>query len=202
MKTQFNAQDKKWIKKTIWETYSKAAKGSKGLFNYPTGHEGLTALKYDPELLQALPLDVTAAYCGVGNPFTLGPINEGDVVLDVGSGAGVDTLISGMRTGPSGKVVGIDLTPAMLQKAEKNLSMTNLKNVTFEEGSVENLPFADEDFDVVTSNGALNLVPDKARAFAEIYRVLKPGGRLMVADEILIGELPKEKEKIIKSWAQ
>jgi SAM-dependent methyltransferase len=202
METQFTAQDKIWIQKTIRKTYSKAAKGSKGLFNYPTGHEGLTALKYDPELLQALPSDVTASYCGVGNPFTLGPINEGDVVLDVGSGAGVDTLISAMMTGPSGKVVGVDLTPAMLETAKKNLSMTDLKNVRFEEGSVENLPFADEDFNIVTSNGALNLVPDKARAFAEIYRVLKPGGRLMVADEILIGELPKEKEKIIKSWAQ
>ena len=89
-----------------------------------------------------------------------------------------------------------------MQKAKKNLSMTNLKNVAFAEGSVENLPFADEDFDVVTSNGALNLVPAKARAFAEIYRVLKPGGCLMIADEILIGELPKEKDKIIKSWAQ
>jgi len=90
----------------------------------------------------------------------------------------------------------------MLQRAQKNLSMTDLKNVRFEEGSVENLPFADEVFDVVTSNGALNLIPDKTRAFGEIYRVLKSGGRLMVADEILIGELPKEKNKIIKSWAQ
>ncbi len=202
METQFTTQDKKWIQNTIRETYSKAAKGPKGLFNYPTGHEGLTALKYDTELLQALPPEVAASYCGVGNPFTLGSINEGDCVLDVGCGAGVDTLISGMRTGPSGKVVGIDLTPEMLEKAKKNLSMTDLKNVTFEEGPAENLPFADEDFDVVTSNGALNLVLDKARALAEIHRVLKPGGRLMVADLILTGKLPKEKDKIIKSWAQ
>ena len=202
MDIEFTNQDKNWIKKSIWETYSKAAKAPKGLFNYPTGHEGLTALKYDPELLQALPAKVAASYCGVGNPFTLGTINAGDAVLDVGCGAGVDTLFSAMRTGPSGKVTGIDLTPAMLQKAKKNLSMTHLKNVRFEEGSVENLPFADEDFDVVTSNGALNLVPDKAKAFGEIYRVLNSGGRLMVADEILIGELPKEKDKIIKSWAQ
>jgi SAM-dependent methyltransferase len=202
MDTQFTTQDKKWIQSTIRETYSKAAKGPKGLFNYPTGHEGLTALTYDPELLQALPAEVAASYCGVGNPFTLGSINEGDCVLDVGCGAGVDTLFSAMMTGPSGKVVGIDLTPAMLERAKKNLSITDLKNVVFKEGSAENLPFADKEFDVVTSNGALNLVPDKAKAFAEIYRVLKPGGRLMVADEILIGELPKEKDKIIKSWAQ
>jgi len=202
METQFTNRDKKWIQKTVRKTYSKAAKNPGGLFRYPTGHEGLTILQYDPELLQALPAEVVASYCGVGNPFTLGPINESDSVLDVGCGAGVDTLFSAMMTGPSGKVVGIDLTPAMLNKAKKNLSMTDLKNVNLEEGSVENLPFSNEDFNVVTSNGALNLVPDKARALGEIHRVLKPGGRLMVADEILIGELPKEKDKIIKSWAQ
>ena len=201
METQFTAKDKKWIQKKIWKTYKKAAKNPDGLFRYPTGHEGLETLKYDSELLQALPAEVAASYCGVGNPFTLGSINEGDDVLDVGCGAGVDTLFSAMMTGASGKVVGIDLTPAMLQRAKKNLSKTDLKNVRFEEGSVENLPFTDEDFDAVTSNGALNLVPDKAKAFGEIYRVLKPGGRLMVADEILIDELPKEKDKIIKSWA-
>lgn len=202
METQFTTKDKKWIQKTIWKTYSKAAKNPHGLFRYPTGHEGLKTLKYDPELLQALPAEVAASYCGVGNPFTLGPIHEGDNVLDVGCGAGVDTLFSSMMAGSPGKVVGIDLTPAMLKRAKKNLSKTDLKNVVFKEGSVENLPFPDEAFDVVTSNGALNLVPDKARAFGEIYRVLKPGGRLMVADEILIGELPKEKDKIMESWAQ
>jgi SAM-dependent methyltransferase len=202
MEPQFTTKDKRWIQKTIWKTYSKAAKNPDGLFRYPTGHEGLKTLKYDPELLQALPAEVAASFCGVGNPFILGSVDKGDEVLDVGCGAGVDTLFSAMMTGSTGKVVGIDLTPAMLKRAKKNLSKTDLKNVVFKEGSVENLPFADGDFMIVTSNGALNLVPDKARAFGEIYRVLKPGGRLMVADEILIGELPEEKDKIIKSWAQ
>lgn len=202
MEIEFETKDKKWIQKTIWKTYSKAAKNPDGLFRYPTGLQGLKTLKYDPELLRTIPAQVAALYCGVGNPFTLGPIAEGDDVLDVGCGAGVDTILSAMITGPSGKVVGIDLTPAMLQKAKKNLVLTELKNVRLEEGSAENLPFDDESFDVVTSNGALNLVPDKARAFGEIFRVLKPGGRLMVADQILIGEPPKEKNKIMKSWAQ
>jgi len=202
METQFTNKDKKWIQKKIWKTYSKAAKNPDGMFRYPTGREGLKTLKYDSELLGALPAEVAASYCGVGNPFTLGSIDKGDEVLDIGCGAGVDTLFSAMMTGPTGKVVGIDLTPAMIKRAEKNLSKTDLKNVVFKEGSAENLPFADGDFMIVTSNGALNLVPDKARAFGEIYRVLKPGGRLMVADEILTGKLPEEKDKIIKSWAQ
>ena len=119
MEIQFTAKDKKWIQKTIRKTYKKAAKNPDGLFRYPTGHEGLKILKYDTELLQALPAEVTASYCGVGNPFRLGSINEGDNVLDVGCGAGVDTLFSAMMTGSSGKVVGIDLTPAMLAKAKK-----------------------------------------------------------------------------------
>src|SRR5210317_603163 len=108
METQFTSKDKRWIQKTIRKKYSKAAKNPGGLFRYPTGHEGLTTLKYDPELLRALPAEVVASYCGVGNPFTLGPIDEGDDVLDVGCGAGVDALFSAMMTGPSGKVVGID----------------------------------------------------------------------------------------------
>ena len=202
MEIKFSTQDKKWIQETIRETYSKAAKSPDGLFSYPIGQQGLETLKYDPEFLRALPAEVAASYCGVGNPFSLGPINAGESVLDVGCGAGVDTLCSAMKVGPSGKVVGIDLTPAMLDRAERNLSRTDLKNVSFKQGSVEDLPFADADFDVVTSNGAFNLVPDKAGALAEIHRVLKPGGRLMFADEVLTGELPKEKDKIIKSWAQ
>lgn len=201
MKIQFTAKDKRWILKTIWKTYSKAAKNPDGLFRYPTGRAGLTTLRYNPELLEALPETVAASYCGVGNPFTLGPINEGDFILDVGCGAGVDTLFSAMMTGPSGKAAGIDLTPAMLRKAKNNLAKMKLTNVAFEEGSAETLPFENDRFHVVTSNGALNLIPDKARAFAEIYRVLKTGGRLMVADEILIGDLPEEKDKIINSWA-
>ena len=123
-------------------------------------------------------------------------------MLDVGCGAGVDTLISAMMIGPSGKAVGIDLTPVMLKRAKQNLSKMDLTNVVFEEGSAETLPFEDNYFHVAISNGALNLIPDKSRAFGEIYRVLKTGGRLMVADEILTGEFPREKEIIMKSWAR
>ena len=202
METNFSEKEKNKIKKSIQKKYKKVARSPVGLFKYPTGRAGLEALQYGSEFIQVLPDSVAASYCGVGNPFTLGPINKGETVLDIGCGAGVDSFIAAMTTGSTGTVVGVDLISGMLNRANENLTLIDLQNVSFQEASAENLPFADEDFDVVTSNGALNLVPDKARAFAEIYRVLKPGGRLMVADEILIGELPKEKDKIIKSWAQ
>jgi ubiquinone/menaquinone biosynthesis C-methylase UbiE len=145
---------------------------------------------------------VAASFCGVGNPFSLGPINEGEKVLDIGCGAGIDTMVAVMMTGPSGKAVGIDAISEMLEKARVNLSMTELKNISFHEASAENLPFPNREFDVVISNGVLNLVPNKPKALAEVLRVLKPEGRLMIADQILIGELPKEKKQILKSWSQ
>jgi ubiquinone/menaquinone biosynthesis C-methylase UbiE len=130
----------------------------------------------------------------------LGPVNEGEAVLDIGCGAGVDAIFAATMTGPTGEVVGIDLIPEMLQRAKENLSLSNLKNVTFKEASAENLPFLDAKFDVVISNGAFNLVTFKANALSEVFRVLKSGGRLMIADQILVGGLPEEKKKIIKSW--
>jgi SAM-dependent methyltransferase len=194
--------DRKKIYKAIHRKYKKVAKNPTGLFKYPTGRAGLEALQYPSKLINALPEAVTDSYCGVGNPFALGPIDQGEAVLDIGCGSGVDAIFTAMITGPSGKVVGIDLTPEMLKRAKENLSLTELKNITFEEAGADNLPFADQNFDVVISNGALNLVPDKSMALSEVFRVLKPGGRLMLADQILIGELPKEKKQIIKSWSR
>ena len=194
--------DRKKIYKAIHRKYKKVAKNPTGLFKYPTGRAGLEALQYPSKLINALPEAVTDSYCGVGNPFSLGPIDQGEAVLDIGCGSGVDAIFTAMITGPSGKVVGIDLTPEMLKRAKENLSLTELKNITFEEAGADNLPFADQNFDVVISNGALNLVPDKSMALSEVFRVLKPGGRLMLADQILIGELPKEKKQIIKSWSR
>jgi ubiquinone/menaquinone biosynthesis C-methylase UbiE len=158
------------------------------------------ALYYDPELIQALPDTVAASYCGVGNPFTLGPIREGEAVLDIGCGAGVDTILAGEMVGPSGKAVGVDVVPEMLERAIENLNGTSLTNVTFREASAQDLPFADETFDVVISNGVFNLVPDKLRALAEAFRVLKPNGRLTIADQLLTGDLPDDMKPRIESW--
>ncbi|BBO77382.1 hypothetical protein DSCW_47990 [Desulfosarcina widdelii] len=202
METQISKKDKDRIEAGIQGKYTKVAKDPEGLFKYPTGKNGLEALKYNPVLIQALPSSVAASYCGVGNPFSIGPINNGEAVLDIGCGAGVDTLIAAMMTGPTGTAVGIDLTAEMLERAEKNLNLTDLKNVTFKKSSGEKLPFEDNSFDVVVSNGAINLIPDKTATLKEALRVLKPGGRLMIADQIMVGQLEKDLKARIDSWFQ
>ena len=202
MQTEFKPKERSKIEKGIRKKYKKVAQNPTGLFKYPTGRAGLEALQYPSEPIKALPEAVTDSYCGVGNPFALGPLNQGAAVLDIGCGSGVDAIFAAMVTGPSGKVTGIDVTPQMIKRAKENLAFTDLKNVTFEEAAADNLPFADQDFDVVISNGAFNLVPDKPKALSEVFRVLKPRGRLMIADQILIGELPKEKKQIIKTWSR
>jgi len=202
METELTSQDKKRIEESILGKYGKVAVSPEGLFKYPTGLAGLKALNYNPEIIQALPATVAASYCGVGNPFTLGPIREGEVVLDIGCGAGVDTIFAAMMVGPAGRAGGVDMTPAMLVRARESVQVMALENVSFEEASAENLPFKDASFDVLISNGVFNLVADKQRALAEAFRILKSNGRFMVADQILVGHLPKDKKSRIKSWFQ
>jgi SAM-dependent methyltransferase len=202
MDSIFTLEDRNRIKEGITAKYGKVAVSPEGNFKYPTGRGGLEGQHYDPEILKVLPEEVLASYCGVGNPFSLGPIHKGETVLDVGCGAGVDTLVAAMMVGPEGKAVGIDLTSEMLDRARANLEKTSLGNVSFQEGSAEELPFADEIFDVVISNGVFNLVPDKPKALREIFRVLRPQGRLMMADQILAGEMEGDIRSMVESWAR
>jgi arsenite methyltransferase len=202
MVNHFSSTDTQRIKEGIGKRYAKVALTPEGIFQYPTGRAGLEGLKYDPQMINELTQEVVSSYCGVGNPFKLGPIRKGESVLDVGCGGGVDSFVAAMMVGPGGKVIGIDLVPEMVARARENLRKTSLRNVSFQESSPEKMPFPDESFDVVISNGAFNLVIDKGKALKEVFRVLKPSGRLMIADQILTGELPDDKKAKIEKWAR
>lgn len=142
------------------------------------------------------------SFCGVGNPFAVSPIKEGSVVLDIGCGAGFDLIVASRLTGDTGRVYGVDLTPEMVARAQANLAALGIKNAEVILISSEQLPFPDNSVDVVISNGVINLSPDKPRLFAEIYRVLKLGGRLQFADIILERELPPQLAAGVESWSQ
>ena len=194
------ASDRENIEKGIRQKYVRVASDPEGSLKYPTGRAGMEGLGYPPEVMDELPEPAVSSYCGVGNPFSLGPVQKGDNILDIGCGGGVDTMIAGILTGTGGRSVGIDITSEMLDRANRNLAAANLANVSCEEASAEDLPFENSSFDIVISNGVLNLVVDKIKAFSEIYRVLKPGGRLMIADQIRTGEPPADKEMMVNSW--
>jgi len=202
METQITQKDLEQIAAGIRDKYSKVADNPEGQFKYPTGRAGLEALKYDAALIDNLPNEVTASYCGVGNPFSLGVIRKGDTVLDIGCGAGVDTIITAMMTGPEGNAVGVDIVPEMLQRAEANLRLIDLKNITFQSATGEHLPFPDDHFDAIISNGVINLIPDKDAAMREILRVLKDSGHLMIADQVMAGGTPKSLKNRLSNWFQ
>ena len=201
MKTDFTAEDRKKIEEGIRGKYAKVAVNPQGLFRYPTGRTGLETLKYNPDILRSLPDAALDCFCGVGNPFSLGEIREGESVLDIGCGGGVDSMVAAAMTGPTGRVVGIDLSSEMVERARQNLGLTSLKNVSFLQSSGEDLPFPDEDFDVVISSGVFNLIPDKLKALREAFRVMKPGGRLMIADQVLTGYLSEDVRERVDNWA-
>lgn len=201
MHHDFTAEDRTRIAQGIRAKYVKVASSPQGLFKYPTGLAGLRALHYDPEILRALPESALESFCGVGNPFSLGALHEGERVLDIGCGAGVDAMIAATMVGPTGWVEGIDMSPEMLAKAKEHLRASGLANTSFQDSSAEDLPFPDQTFDVVISSGVFNLVPDKVRALREVYRVLKAGGRLMVADQVMADDITEDITTRVDNWA-
>ena len=149
------------------------------------------AMGYTQDQIDGLPEGANLGL-GCGNPTALASLEPGDVVLDLGSGAGIDCFLAARRVGPSGRVIGVDMTPEMLDRARRNAEEGGHDNVEFRLGEIENLPVADASVDVIISNCVINLVPDKTRAFAEAFRVLRPGGRLLVSDIVLTTALPDE----------
>ncbi|MCB2186206.1 MAG: methyltransferase domain-containing protein [Deltaproteobacteria bacterium] len=199
---ELSPADREVIRQGIEGKYAQVAQGPAGHFAYPTGRPGLEGQGYSPELLAFLPPTVAGSYCGVGNPFALGPVEPGEEVLDVGCGAGVDTILAAHMAGPAGRAVGLDLSPDMLAAAQANARAVGLANVGFQRAGADDLPFPDASFDLVISNGVFNLTADKARALAEVFRVLKPGGRLQIADQVARGPVEKSLKERVATWFQ
>jgi arsenite methyltransferase len=191
--------DVELLKSEIRKTYSSVSEQPETDFIFPTGRAWAEDLDYPAELAN-VPEAAVESFAGVANPWTLGRLGEGERVLDVGSGAGTDSLIAAQMVGPSGRVTGIDMTPAMLCKARAAAVAMGATNVDFIENEAERLPFADESFDVVVSNGVIDLIPDKDAVFAELFRVLVPGGRIQFADVTIQNPVSAEGRRNIDLW--
>jgi SAM-dependent methyltransferase len=182
--------------------YTAVARDPARGYHVPIGRVACTLVGYPDELLVRLPVSAVESFAGVGYPFAANVIHAGDTVLDIGSGSGTDVLLAAQAVGPSGRVIGLDLTTAMLAKLDATVAAAGVPNVRVLEGNAEHLPLPDGSVDVVTSNGVLNLVPDKRAALAEIHRVLRPGGRLQIADIALGSPLSGDCVENPRLWAE
>ncbi len=198
----FTTDETAQILSAVRKKYSQVSASAKGYFKYPVGKEGARVLGYDNRLFEDMPEELLASFCGVGNPFATNPIKEGSIILDIGCGAGFDLFVASHFVGEQGKVAGVDLTGEMIDRARTNIAALNVKNAEVHLVSSELLPFAGDTFDNVISNGVINLSPSKQELFAEVFRVLKPGGRLQFADIILEKPLPAHLAASVESWSQ
>lgn len=189
------------LQTTVKERFAKVAQSPDQEKKFPVGPASAKKLGYDPKEIDALPPSVTESFCGVGNPLGLGELGADQTVLELGSGPGLDSLLAAKRVGLTGKVVGVDMCDQMIAKARHNAELLNLNNVEFVNAGIEKLPLPDESVDVVISNGVFNLCTDKPAVLAEAYRVLRPGGRLQMADILLEEGVTPEEVAKKGSWS-
>ncbi len=170
-------------------------------FHFLTGRPLAEMLGYADEDVDWLPETTVESLAGTGNPFSMGPLAEGETVLDIGSGAGFDTLLAARQVGPRGRVIAVDMTEPMLDKTRASAAALGLDNVEVRQGYAEELPAESESVDVVISNGVINLCPDKMAVMKEVHRVLKPGGRIQIADIVVHREVPQDAKDDIDLWS-
>jgi arsenite methyltransferase len=188
------------LREEIRKTYTDVSTDHDAEFIFPTGRWWAEELGYPQPELGRVPDATVESFAGVANHWTLGSIEPGAVVLDLGCGAGTDLLIAAQMTGPEGRAIGVDMTPAMLERARESAGAMGLENVELHTTLIEALPVEDESVDVVISNGVIDLVPDKEAVFDEIDRVLRPGGRLQFADVVIHHEVSEDARKRIDLW--
>ena len=188
------------LREAIREEYAEIANYPTKGFHFHTGRPLARILEYRDEWLEGIPESSIESFAGTGNPFSLGELRPGERAVDVGCGAGMDSLIAGRMVGPEGCVIGVDMTQAMLEKARAVANETGLENVEFHQSYAEELPVPDGWADVVISNGVLNLMPDKAAVLDEMVRVLKPDGRLQIGDILVQKPVPESAKRKIDLW--
>ena len=188
------------LRKHIQEEYAAVATEPERGFHFHTGRPLARMLGYDGDWFARVPEASISSFAGTGNPFSLGRLEPGERVVDVGCGAGIDSLIAADMVGPTGSVVGVDMTPAMLEKARRSAAEAGFANVEFRQGFAEALPVPAGWADVVISNGVLNLFPDKAAGLGEMARVLRPGGRLQIGDILVSKPVPEASKRNIDLW--
>jgi len=188
------------LREEIRKTYTDVSAGPEQEFIFPTGRGWAQELGYPEPELARVPESTVASFAGVANHWALGRVDPGAVVLDLGCGAGTDLLIAAQMAGAGGRAIGVDMTPAMLEQSRASAAVMGLGNVELHESLIEALPLADASVDIVISNGVIDLVPDKEAVFDEIDRVLRPGGRLQIADVVVHHEVSEDARDRIDLW--
>jgi SAM-dependent methyltransferase len=196
-----SAVDRDALRRFIADKYSEVATNPELGFHFHTGRPLALMLGYPSAVVDRLPTTTVASFAGTGNPFLFGDLNPGEQVVDVGCGAGLDTLIAAQQVGPAGRVIAVDMTPDMRARTQQGARELGLTNVDVRAGFAEALPVADHAADVIISNGVVNLCPDKRAVFQEMRRVLKPGGRIQLGDILVHKEVPQDAKDDILLWS-